>query len=483
MSSWEEFTNALAWYKAAPTRWIESAKQDLSAAAEWIWEVIQGDFHEEQTTAQVVTGTVVSMIPIVDQICDVRDVVANCKKINEDSNNGWAWVALVLTLIGLFPTLGSLVKGCLKIVFAYIRKAVARLGKAAKTSDMWQLTRPVTEQAIKHLHRHLNHPAVRKTLAVLKIDNPWKYLADQIRYLKGKLTVAALISAFDKAIEVLNGLLDMVKKWGSASLRTQAGQLLLQVKRVRDQANAKLAEVLKPVQDWLDKLAKRLDVEADMNYRATTKAANPHIYKWSEPDELAEFEKKKPEWVDKTRVVKHKAATEYTHKDGWPDMRDETKNRALKEKYNTFEAGTIKPVIIPPGETLYRVIEPSSKSYDNGVFWMREAEFLQLKSKSEWRRKFAVWANWNSNGEYVTYTVPPGKGLNVWEGKAASQEFRPNKEFKLEGGSQQIALDPTDLQVASINKRQPTGWGYGDFGSSPDMTGVPVLKYNWRENN
>ena len=126
---WEELENALAWYKAAPGRWLQSAKKDLTAAAEWIWVVIQGDFAGEQSTAQVVTGTVVSMIPFVDQICDVRDVVANCKKINSDSSDKWAWVGLTLTLIGLFPTLGSLAKGCFKIVFAYGRKYTLRAGK------------------------------------------------------------------------------------------------------------------------------------------------------------------------------------------------------------------------------------------------------------------------------------------------------------------------------------------------------------------
>ena len=50
-------------------------------------KVIQGDFNQDQNAAQVVTGTIVSMIPIVDQICLVRDVVANCKKIDEDSDN------------------------------------------------------------------------------------------------------------------------------------------------------------------------------------------------------------------------------------------------------------------------------------------------------------------------------------------------------------------------------------------------------------
>jgi hypothetical protein len=56
-----------------------------------------------------------------------------------------------------------------------------------------------------------------------------------------------------------------------------------------------------------------------------------------------------------------------------------------------------------------------------GDFNDNKAEFDKLKSKDDWRRRFAVWANWNSNGEFVTYTVPPGKGLHVWEGVTASQ--------------------------------------------------------------
>ena len=95
---WEELENALAWYAAAPQRWVQSAGQDLSAAAEWLWVVLQGDFAEEQSTAQVVTGTVISMIPLVDQLCDMRDVVANCRKIDQDSSDKWAWLALALVV-------------------------------------------------------------------------------------------------------------------------------------------------------------------------------------------------------------------------------------------------------------------------------------------------------------------------------------------------------------------------------------------------
>ena len=53
---------------------------------------------------------------------------------------------------------------------------------------------------------------------------------------------------------------------------------------------------------------------------------------------------------------------------------------------------------------------------------MSKAEFEKLLSKDDWRRRFAVWSSWNGNGEFVTYAVPPGKGLNVWEGVTARKK-------------------------------------------------------------
>jgi len=111
---------------------------------------------------------------------------------------------------------------------------------------------------------------------------------------------------------------------------------------------------------------------------------------------------------------------------------------------------------------------------------MREEEFRQLKSKADWRRKFAVWANWNANGEYVTYTVPDGPGLNVWEGITASQKIQKT-DYVLEGGAKQLVIDPSHLNKAYISKRQTTNWKYDELGTQNNMVGVPVLKNNFVE--
>ena len=487
---WEELENALAWYAAAPSRWVQSAKQDMAAAAEWIWVVLQGDFAEEQTTAQAVTGTVVSMIPFVDQLCDVRDVVANCRKINEDTSNKWAWVALALTLIGLFPTLGSLVKGCFKICFAYGRKAMFGAGKQALDSNMWTASKPWVEAGIRKLNEFLARPEVRKALSALKIDNPYKYLADELRKVAAQINVSKLAAAFDTALGALKDLTALIDKWGNAAMKAQAGQLLQMVKRVRDQANAKLSEFLRPVQDYLNRLARRLDVEADMNYRAYTNAVNPHGFMRPTLDvEVAALKANPPDWVQVRMKAAKKPITDCPEiVRNYPDISDSNPNRVLQGAYTTFHTIDSKP--LPPGTVLYRLVDP--RSADNSICWMAKEEFDRLASKADWRKRFAVWANWNDDGEFVTYTVPPGKPLLVWEGETASQQLKDRADnpiqadgkgstFWTEGGGRQIVLNPDDLDKAHVSKRQPTGWGYGSFGERVNLAGVPVLANNWYE--
>jgi len=489
----DELNNALAWFKAAPANFYKSGQEKLQGTAQWIWEVIQGDFNEDQTNAQVVTGTVISMIPFVDQICDVRDVVANCKKINQDSSNKWHWVALVLTLIGLIPTLGSVIKGGFKLLFAYGRKAALKAGKAALDADFWSASKPFVDAGLVKFDQFLSDPKVRKALKALKWDNPYKHFAIKIRELAAQVTTAKLLKEFDTIIDALKSFVDLIDKWGTAALRTQAGQLLQNVQRIRNQAGNKIGQVLQPVQHWLERLARRLEVEADLRYRADTNAVNPHHFnatRLNADAEDAALKAKKEPWVDVKESFVHEpidlknnitARDEINSKvaQGWTSpVTGKGRNRdPMEEAFKTFK--NIKGVEIPPGETLYRVVDPSSA--DNSICWMRKAEFDSLKSKDDWRRRFAVWKHWNSNGEVVTYTVPPGKPLKVWEGVTASQRLKKDSPYVLEGGAMQLVIEPTDLAKEYMGKRKLTGWGTSDgMTREVDFTGLPSVTHNWR---
>lgn len=106
---------------------------DLEAALDWFWGVLKGDFEDEQTTSQIVVGTVISMIPVLDQIADVRDIIANLLNIRKDPSDVWKWVFLVITLIGLVPVLGSALKGVFKVVFKFAKAGGKDAAKALES--------------------------------------------------------------------------------------------------------------------------------------------------------------------------------------------------------------------------------------------------------------------------------------------------------------------------------------------------------------
>jgi hypothetical protein len=400
------------------------------------------------------------MIPFVDQLCDVRDLVANCRQINDEPDETWHWVSLVLTLIGLFPSVGSLLKGCLKVLFAAARKGAAK----SRASPKIELA---VDASIAQLHRFLNRPEVAKAMKMLRWDNPFKVLAIQLRQTASKLNTAALKSAFDNIASAAQSVLGLVKRWGGADLARVSVQTLKMIDSVRSRADKQLGNALNPVRTYLTTLARKLEIEADMAHRAYLNSVNPHAFKaiLSDIEEAKAFGRAKPDWVDVTTTAKFdRLDSPPIARPGWPDV----------GSFETFHK--MEPVTIPPGTKLYRIVDPRSR--DNSICWMSEEEFKKLKSKSEWRRRFAVWAHWNSDGEFVTYTVPPGPGLNVWEGAAASQRIKGTQYF-LEGGSTQIVVDPSHLDKAYVGTRNKTGWGYDDLGIENDLIGVPVQRNNF----
>ena len=486
----EELSNALAWFMAPINGAVQKGKETANDIADWLWVVIQGDFAEEPSTAQVVTGTVVSMIPLVDQICDVRDICANCKKINEDDSNPWAWVGLILTLIGLFPVLGSLFKGIFKVLLAPIRRFMMRpLSKAGKFSGslIYKTVEPAVEQGIKELNKFLGRPAVKKLISKEASGNVYRWSAKQLRGLKAKVSKKQILAVFDEHIGYLKETVEFVQTYGSSSIGKQAGDMLKVVVDIRNLANRRLGELLAPMQEFLERLAIRLDTEG--GYKAVTNLTNVANFRKVHTDgEVQLIKISAPKWVDVTRSIKYPELRKCPKiPKGYPNISDSGEG-PLRSKFDTFN--TMKAVKLKEGTALYRIVDPTSN--DNSICWMKSYEYLKLKKREDWRRHFAVWASWNSNGEVVKYVVPKG-GMKVWEGKTASQVLKNSKDqiqtangrgamYVLEGGGKQIVLDPAQLIKSKVKPRRKTGWGYGsdlkDL-ENTDMVGVPTLKQNW----
>ncbi len=100
----------------------------ISIALKWVGGVLQGDFNKDPTTAQIITNTLITMIPVLDQIGDCRDLTANIITLTDEAERDKFenWLILLITLIGMIPTLGSALKG----LFKYILKNSGKITKS-----------------------------------------------------------------------------------------------------------------------------------------------------------------------------------------------------------------------------------------------------------------------------------------------------------------------------------------------------------------
>jgi hypothetical protein len=114
--------------------------------------------------------------------------------------------------------------------------------------------------------------------------------------------------------------------------------------------------------------------------------------------------------------------------EGYPDVNS-------RKDYKNFS--DITPKKLPPGTKIYRIVDEGSSeaSGKSGCYWA----YTKPANKAEWRSNYAVKDSWNDNGYYVEHVVGE-KGLKVWEGKVAGQEYleHEGKEFYLEGGETQL---------------------------------------------
>lgn len=504
-----QMRNALAW-----TTDKQPAEEEVSSNPwEWFWQAVQGDFNDNRSTGQIVVDAAISMIPLVDQVCDVRDLIANCKKLRQDASDTWAWVALALTLIGLIPFLGSFLKGVLKIFFAFVRRAG---GNAITTAVDGAMTWVITL---------LRRQAFQKYLRDHKIDEVFNWLAKELKIVRSKVNPAELLKAFDSAIGTLRQLVGKVEHIPVVGKR--ATHALEQVLWVRSKANEEIAKVDRTIDAIFNKIIIRVEGEAALSRQAIVNLKNIH-YRGALPEATAVTLMRRPNpcpsWLNNDMNIRWPSADvedsrqmiDDAMKDGWPSL-----TPTNVESFHKLAAVEIKG----PAR-LIRILSPNSRAMSD--CWISEKVFNDIQNspdpRAAWRKFLAVWPDWNVNGQFVVYDVEPGQVLKVWRGEASSQ-IKPGLDHRhLEGGWEQIVFkldraDPhndtmrfykknasgkniskesisqadyyklTDHEKAQYmeirekinhpNIRGPfeTGWGYTDFNGAGlmDKIGLPAL--------
>jgi hypothetical protein len=480
---------------------------------EWFWQAVQGDFNENRSTGQIVVDAAISIVPLVDQICDVRDLIANCKKLREQPSDKWAWIALVLTLIGLFPFLGSLVKGCLKVFFAFVRRAGGgALERAVEGAMTWVITL-------------LRREAFQKYLRLHKIDDVFAWLAKEIQEVRNKVKVAELLKAFDTAIKTLEAMVKKVEMIPGVGPRAKSAYDT--VVWVRSRAKEGMAEVTTTIDAVFEAIVRRLEHQALMSRHGIVNVNNIH-YRGHLPEAAAVTLMRKtrprPSWLNDGMSLRWPEADPMNFqshittnvKNGWPVLTDQN----IKSFHHLAAAEIKGPA------RLYRILSPNSRAMSD--CWISEEVFKAIQNspdpRAAWRKYLAVWPDWNVNGQFVIYDVKPGETLKAWRGPASSQKKDVLLDCHLEGGWEQIVFNVarTDLKndVMRYYKRKggkknilqdaisqaefdklgkaqrdeytpiresinhpnisgpfETGWGYTDFEGQglPDKIGLPAL--------
>lgn len=431
-----QMRNALAW-----TTDQQPVEDEVSSNPwEWFWQAVQGDFNDNRSTGQIVVDAAISMIPLVDQVCDVRDLIANCKKLRQDASDTWAWVALVLTLIGLIPFLGSFLKGVLKVFFAFVRRAG---GDAIVTA---------VDGALTWVVALLRRQAFQKYLRDHQIDEVFNWLAKELKKVKSKITPTELLKAFDSAIGTMRQLVGKVESIPVVGKR--AVDALQQVLWVRARAAEGIAKVDLTIHAIFEKIILRVEGQAALSRKAIVNLDNVH-YRGALPEATAVTLMRRPNscpsWLNDDMNIRWPGANPADTqemvskkvKSGYPPL-----TQTNIESFHKFAADEIKG----PAK-LIRILSPNSRAMSD--CWISEKVFNDIQNspdpRAAWRKFLAVWPDWNVNGQFVVYDVKPGECLKVWRGPASSQTKDGVPDRHLEGGYEQIIFNVS--RTDSLNDR------------------------------
>ncbi|KQW98363.1 hypothetical protein ASC84_06330 [Acinetobacter sp. Root1280] len=161
----------------------------LKESSSWIWGMLKGDFNKNPTMSQIIVGGLVSMIPLVDQACDIRDLIANLIALSEENGKTQEnYMALSLTAFGVIPEIGSAMKT--------IVKAVKLKG--------------VTKKSLITLFE-----TFESAFSALKIKSPWNkapetWLRSKPWKKMGETALNALKKCIDRIVEGINRFLNLV---------------------------------------------------------------------------------------------------------------------------------------------------------------------------------------------------------------------------------------------------------------------------------
>jgi hypothetical protein len=398
-------------------------KSMVSEVGGWIWGTIKGGFNEQQSVSQIIVDAAIGMIPVVGDVTAVRDLIAVILRLVEDPKkreDKLEWLTLVLLLFALIPVAGGVVKGVGQLLI----KAGEDLGRHAElVRDIIQFLNRIGEgNAVKFL-KELNFEAYTGELT-----GQWRKLTQRLD-------------------DVIGAILRRGHSLMPDSMVARLQHLQESFRQLKNVGERMIPDSLKDLNRRLKSLQQHIysgewhEISGGLN-SATREAEARLIEKEKDGKKVKEWElKNSPHPPCKLR--------DFEPVEGWPNLSrppwvDEDSAWAIA----SF-SGKIRPVKIPPGTKIRRVVTDSSRKA--GRFW----SFELARDGVSWRKDCAVLENWSKNGHYVELVVPE-PGLWAWEGRIASQvENDVTKETfgqVLPGGATQLLID-FEMSIHQAAKR------------------------------
>jgi hypothetical protein len=412
-------------------------KSVVSEVGNWIWGTVEGGFNEQMSVSQIIVDAVIGMIPIVGDVTAVRDLIAVILRLATDEKKRQEkleWVTLVLLLFALIPVAGGVIKGVGKLLV----KAAGDVGKHAEIlADIMKLLKRIGDGNTIKFFRELDLE---------------KYLPE----LSAKW--GELIKRID---EVLGATIRKFGSWVPNSMVARLERLKHGIEAMRTLGERMIPDAIKDLNTRL-KAVQKAFYEGEWHMlgsagKATAREAEARLV------EVIEKGEAKQVWKVENMQFPPNPEKMFHPVDGFPDLRAPQfldKSSQVSWAVTAFH-GPMRPVHIPPGTKIRRVVTKTSAK--DGVWWSYDL----AKDGKSWREDFAVLENWSANGYFVEFTVPP-PGLWAWEGTVAGQVANDASKADfgqyLKGGATQLFIDfnfvRNEHALAEVKAvpRQPTTW-------------------------
>ncbi|MDO8050450.1 hypothetical protein O3301_18490 [Janthinobacterium sp. SUN211] len=258
---------------------------------EFFKDLILGDFEDDQGKAAMIVGGAISLIPVVDQVMDVRDVSGMIYRVGRKGVSRATrddWVDMALAAFGCIPEVGSLFKTIIKP----LRKYRKEVGAAAAGGNVM-----------------IEAMLGKSKGAAIKFLKTFQWAQNT------QLAISTAMSALDNCVQLL-GYLSTSHWWLPSDLQHLARDMKPQVEAVRGPLKAGIAQGAKALQDLIEDMlgedalwaAKKIAVAAGTG--ANTAARHNHKPGNTHPHSAnAQFKSPTISTDKKTKGVDTKAKT------------------------------------------------------------------------------------------------------------------------------------------------------------------------------